>query len=602
MPIFTGAVNSNWGTAGNWDTGVLPTSVGAGTDAVFNASSPNCTVNVTGECRNLNFTGYTGTITMNNAINVGSQAFANPNHSVTLSAAMGIAGTAGIVTRANGTTTLTSNGRTWPNTLSINTIAVASNSIATITGNWTVGNLNLGPTGNNNVTLNGAFTITVNGNFFVGMTGGTVSRIIATSGSLTTIKLAGTGTWSTAATFVSAATSATGFGPNITIDTAGTITIADNCYYGGNGVVSGVSSLTYVSGTVIHNGTFRLLSVQTGVPYSVNLNGSSSPSATTTSSTGVNFNNLEFRTASLNNPQVINITGGICVVGNTSINATGATKGVLNTSGGTIYGNGSLSVVGAMRNPSTTIFRFQGTGTWTENTIAVGTIFGLTWQVQINTTGTITIGSNVGLGESGSITYTAGTFTWPAGNILYVLSGTSLYGLGSYGLQIDEINQVGDGSSVSLGFYDTVPIKINTFRLVNAILSYSYFHIGTIGWTANNFYMQSLATSTGNNLRLQSGVEYKVNSILVMTSYSSNLLSSGSNIVLYSSGALSAIFTLAFGATQDVYYTDGGAVGLTIDSSAGQTIWTRGGAIRTGTLNWKNWDYPRTRHSTFLSE
>jgi hypothetical protein len=60
-------------------------------------------------------------------------------------------------------------------------------------------------------------------------------------------------------------------------------------------------------------------------------------------------------------------------------------------------------------------------------------------------------------------------------------------------------------------------------------------------------------------------------------------------------------FTLAYGAYQDLYYLNSGAnVSLIVDSSDGQTIWTRGGSL-IGSINWKNWDYPRTRHSTFVS-
>jgi hypothetical protein len=603
MPIWRNGTGTGlWGTAGNWiadGTGSgVPT---AATDAVFDNLSPNCTVNVVGVCRNLNFnsgTGYTNTITMTNNITVGATA-ATPNHSVILSSGMGVAGTGAILTRANGTTTLTSNGKVWPNALTINSVIIGATSTATLTDNWTVGSLSLSGTGNNFLTLNGAFTITVNGNLFVGMTGGTVSRVATTTGSVSTIKLAGTGTWSTAATFASLATSAIGFGPNLIIDAPGqTVTIANNCFYGGLGVISGVSNFTYVAGTVVHSGTFRLLSAQGGPTYSVNINGSSSTAATTTSTTGVNFNNLDFRNTALGNPQVTSITGGICVVGDTSITSS-TTKGNINTTGGTIYANGSLTVNGSMRNPSSTIFRFQGTGTWTENAITIGVLFGgVTWQVQINTAGTITVGSSIGLGENSSLTYTAGNFVWGSGNILYTGTGATLNGLGSYGVQISELNHIGVGPNTSLSFVDTVPVNFTTIRIVNVTSNFSFIHSGTIGWTCNNFYMVMASSGTGNDYRLVSGVEYKINLVLVMLSYTASAIS---NIILYGTTIVPPKFTLAVGASQDVYYVNGGSSGLPIDSSNGQTIYTRGGAIVSGTLNWKNWEYPRTRHSTFIS-
>jgi len=601
MPIFTGAVNSNWGTAGNWDTGVLPSATGAGSDAIFNASSPNCTVNITtAVCRNLNFTGYTNTITMTNAILVGSAAAANPNHSVTLSPTMGISGTASLVTRANGTTTLTSNGRVWPNTLAINNASIAANSIATITDNWTVGALVLGPGANHAMTLNGAFTITVNGSFSY-QSFGNVSRVIATAGSLTTIKLAGTGTWSTNTNWLSPASVAIGFGVSVVIDTPGTITIANGCFFGGSVSVAG-TNFTYVSGTVIHSGTFHLLGNQGGNGYSVNLNGDPSTSATSTSSTGVNFANLSFTSFSSGaSPGACAITGNICVVGNLSISAISAVKGMALTSGGTIYVGGNLTISGAMRTPSNTVVRLQGTGTWTENAWT-GSFFGISWQVQINTTGTISVGSTVGLTESGSLTYTAGTFTWGAGYNLWMTNGAALYGLGSYGVIIDNLIHPTNGpvSAVLTGahvyFYDTVPIKFGTISLINTVSNNAWQHLGTIGWTCNSLscFLNSGSGNTG--LRLTVGAQYTVNTSLIMLAWTS-----ANNFGVAPNSFGTSKFTLAYGAYQDLYYLNSGNnVSLIVDSSDGQTIWTRGGSLL-GSINWKNWDYPKTRHSTFVS-
>lgn len=600
MPIFTGAVNSNWGTAGNWDTGVLPSATGAGTDAIFNASSPNCTVNITtAVCRNLNFTGYTNTITMTNQIIVGSTSNSFPNQAVTLSATMSIAGTGALTTRANGTTTLTSNGKTWPNTLNANSSIVASNSTVTFADNWTVQNLVLSGVGNNAITVNGAFTVSVLGNFTVAMTGGTVTRVLATAGSLTTIKLAGTGTWSTATTFLAATTAAIGFGISVTIDTPGTITIADNCYFGGSVSVAG-TNFTYVQGTVIHSGTFHLLGNQGGNGYSVNLNGSSSPSATTTSSTGVNFQNLSFTTFSVGaSPGACAITGSLCAVGNLGIAAYSTPKGVALTSGGTIYVGGNLTINGAMRVASTTVVRLHGTGTWTENTITLGTFYGISWQVQINTTGTITVGSNVGLTDGGSVTYTAGTFNWGSGNVLYMTGASALYGLGSYGVFIDSLihntTSAAAGSGSLVYFYDSIPVKFGSVSLQGTLANYAWQHLGTIGWTCNDFSCYLNSSTTNTAYRLTPSVQYTVNTSLIMLSWSSAI-----NFGIAPTSGITK-FTLAYGAYQDMYYINGGNSSLSVDSSDGQTIWTRGGVISTGTLNWKNWDYPKTRHSTFVS-
>jgi hypothetical protein len=607
MPIWTGAVNNNWSNAGNWaadGTGSgVPTQA---SDAVFSSTSAvNCTVDVVGGavCRNLNFnggTGYVGTITMTNSITVGSTAVAN--HSVTLSAGMGInpAGTGAISTRAHGTTTLTSNGRQWPNTLGINNANVLNNSVATITDNWTVGNLVLGPGANHAMTLQGAFTITVNGNFTVQMTGGNSSRVNGVAGSLTTIKLAGTGTWSTGVTFANTATAATGFGVSVVIDTPGTITIANNCYFGGSVSVAG-TTFTYVTGTVIHNGTFHLLGNQGGNGYGINLNGSPSTSATTTSSTGVNFNNLSFTTFSTGgSPGACAITGTVCVVGNLSITALVITKGQALTSGGTIYVNGNLTINGGMRLPSSTIVVLQGTASWTENGITG--FWGVSWQLQINTTSTITIGAAVGVNFGGSITYTAGTVSFVSGSLLYVSAGAQLYGLGSGGIITPNLIHVTTATVGNLGsrlyFFDSVNPQFINISLIGTSGNNSWDHslTSTIGWTCDNLSCSLNAGSGNPSFVLQNSKTYIVRNSLSLLAWGNS-----NDFTMAPPLAGSAIFTLLPGASQDLYYMDGGSSTRSVDSSGGQTIYTRGGTIASGTINWKQWDFPKTRHSTSIS-
>jgi hypothetical protein len=607
MPIFTGAINSNWGTAGNWDTGVLPSATGAGSDAIFNASSPNCTVNITtAVCRNLNFTGYTNTITMTNVILVGSAAAANPNHSVTLSPTMGISGTNALVTRANGTTTLTSNGRVWPNTLTINTGFVAANSIATITDNWTVGSLVLGPGNNHVMTLQGAFTITVNGDFSY-QSVGNVSRVNGNAAALTTIKLAGTGTWSVnaACTFITTTTSIIGFGVSIVIDTPGTITIGNNCCFGGSASVAG-TNFTYVSGTVIHTGTFHLLGNQAGNGYSINLNGSSSTSATTTSSTGVNFNNLQFTTFSAGaSPGACAITGNVCVVGNLTTVPLSATKAPILTSGGNIYVNGNFSHFAGMRVISSTVVVLQGTSvTYSEANASTAFIpWGTAWQVQINTTGSVNISTIIGFRDAGSLTYTAGTVTFSPGASILAGQSAAFYGFGSAGITIPAIEHNTLAPGVTFGtllfFYDTVPFRVLTFNLTGATVNFTFTHKGTIGWDCDSLTCILQSGSTGSAFRLLPSVEYKIRTSLTMLSWAA-VPANGLSVISDPSTA-STIFTLLPGASQDLFYVSTGTGGGDVNSSNGQTIYTRGGFISTGTQNWRLWDYPRTRHSTFIS-
>jgi hypothetical protein len=592
MPIFTGAVNSNWGTAGNWDTGVLPSATGAGSDAIFNASSPNCTVNITtAVCRNLNFTGYTNTITMTNTIIVGSTSSANPGHAVTLSSTMGISGIGSIQTRSNGNISLRSNGRTWPNAFGIANVVAFANPTVTLLDNWTIsGNLFIAPGGAPVVTFSGAFTINAGASVTIQGTGN-AARVAATTGSVSTIRMTGTGTFSFSGIMG-------GFGLNLIIDAPGqTVTLGPIAGYGGLGVVTG-STFSYVAGTVVCTGTFYLhFTVLGGATYTLNLFGSSSPSATTTNASGINFNNLNFRTAGTSGSQTCSISGDICVVGTLSSNATAVARAPFLTSGGTIYLNGDMTHGATMRVASNTVLVLQGTGTWTEGAITISTgNWGLTWQVQVNTTGTRTIGSLVGIRFDGSITYTAGTLIFSPGSGLY-MNASDLYGFASAGIIIPTIKAVTSsaGTASTIYLYDTVPYQILDIEFVGGNGNFAWGVSGTVGFICDSLscVLNSLVLNTA--IRLESGIEYIVRTNLSLLAWQpTNNFS-----LLGFSGT--PIFTLLPGASQDLYYVNGGAGGTQLNSSNGQTIYTRSGFIASLTTNWKNWNYPKTRHSILIS-
>jgi hypothetical protein len=590
MPIFTGAVNSNWGTAGNWDTGVLPSATLAGTDAIFNASSPNCTVNVAGVCRNLNFTGYTNTITMTNGITVGSTSSANPGHTVTLSPTMDISGTGTIQTRANGNTNLRSNGRTWPNAFGIANVAVATNPTVTLLDNWTIsGNLFIAPGGAPVVTFSGAFTINAGANVTIQAAGNT-SSINATAGSLSTIRMTGTGAFSfTGVT--------RGFGLNLIIDAPGqTVTLGPIAGYGGIGSVAG-STFSYVAGTVVCTGTFYLFFQPLGAAsYTLNLFGSSSTSATTTNTSGVNFNNLNFRSAGTASSQTCTISGDLCVVGTLSSNYVTVLKSPFYTTGGTIYLNGDMTHDATMRVASNTVLVLQGTGTWTETTINIANNWGITWQVQINTTGTRTIGSNIGILVGGTITYTAGTVVFSPGSSIY-MNASSLYGFASAGIIIPAIKNVTTSAITgsAINFYDTVPYQILSMELLGANFNFAWAFGGTAGFICDTFSCVLNSSVSNTAIRFVSGIEY-----IIRTSVSILAWQPTNNFTL---GALSGtpIFTVLPGASQDLYYVNGGGGGSHVNSSNGQTVYTRSGTISGATTNWRNWDFPKTRNSTFIS-
>ncbi|MFA6524622.1 MAG: hypothetical protein WC264_03955 [Candidatus Paceibacterota bacterium] len=213
--IFDGSTDSNWGTAGNWSLGAVPTA-SDGNIATFDASSPDCTVNASSRVANaIDFTNYTNTITMSYAITVSGN--------ITLGASMNVSGTVAMI--ASATANLTSNGKTWP----AGFIFTGTSQTFTLIDDWNVDGL---------LTLAGTTAQTING-FTIYAGGGLTSGTVAVTGT-TNLVLNGTGTW-TGGGYINL---------NLTINTAGTITLAG----GGNFCRKGTGTLTYTAGTIIDTG------------------------------------------------------------------------------------------------------------------------------------------------------------------------------------------------------------------------------------------------------------------------------------------------------------------------------------------------------------
>lgn len=96
---------------------------------------------------------------------------------------------------------------------------------------------------------------------------------------------------------------------------------------------------------------------------------------------------------------------------------------------------------------------------------------------------------------------------------------------------------------------------------------------GVDGFITNNLLISG---STGT-VRFTSNLNYIINSSLVITGLSGTSKVSLSNIT-----GSRANFTLGFSATQNVKYCNA----TSLDSSAGQTIYTTGSGILTNTINW----------------
>ena len=120
---FRGTTNANWNTAGNWLELAVPL---ATDDVVFDASSPDCIVNISGLAKSITFTSYTNTITMTFGLMISGN--------LTLGSGMTILGTGSLTFNVN-TFTWTFNGVTWPTTINITgqSTAITLSSNTTIT-------------------------------------------------------------------------------------------------------------------------------------------------------------------------------------------------------------------------------------------------------------------------------------------------------------------------------------------------------------------------------------------------------------------------------------------------------------------------------------
>ena len=332
--------NRYWvGGTNNWDSTVgtkwSDTSGGAGgssipgslDDVFFNISSGavTCTLTVTTTVKSLNFTGFSGTFSMNAALTIAGD--------FTLSSSMNILGSSGVV--INNSAILTSNSKQLNLPLTLATIATART--WTLVGDWYVTNAILGNSDSSTNILNGD-KLYVSGNL---SQTGTNPSITGTSD----IILNGTGFWS----------SAGGYSNNITINTSGTLTLSGANLFYRNG------TLKYLSGTVSSVGTTLLIG---GSTTKLDLNGIIIDKVRTSGNTQVTLNsNLNVNDFIIDGStsNTYNGTSSINVYRNLSVTSTG---GLLGTSNIVISGTSSQTwthtSLGSIRN-SLTINKPSGT-------------------------------------------------------------------------------------------------------------------------------------------------------------------------------------------------------------------------------------------------
>lgn len=352
--------------------------------------------------------------------------------------------------------------------------------------------------------------------------------ISATRGLVGTGKvvLNGTGTWS-----------GTGGGYvfcNVDVNTAGTVTLTN--------IVFAIGKITRVAGTTITTGTAEF---GLGAGYTLDVNGDTSGSATTTSSTGINFNNV------LLNGGSGTFSSPVAIVGNTTA------QGTVIVNGSSVYLKSSLinnTNVNGITGSSTLVFKGTGTISGTINTINT--------NVTIDTAGTITL--------TGTLNYFIGTFNRVSGSV--VTTGHTLN---------VNINTTTTFSTSGMS-WNNVNITTGT---VNFNSQFSATNL-TIGSAANvafggssGFTVTNLTCNVpGRIITYSPGRTYTVTGNL-------SLMGGYGSPIDFTSSSTGALFNLQVGATQNVQFTSA----TWINSSGGQTIWTTKG-ILTNTTNWNSRD------------
>jgi hypothetical protein len=416
---WVGSGSQSWNSTANWSStsgGPSGSSVPTAADDVFFdansniAINPNVNINVspTASCRRIDFRAYTKAVTMSNALTVGA-AGSGVTGSLILGSGMIITGSAGINTRGNTWFDIISNGKHWPNSLGLANVfttgittprVVISGSDLTVSGTLTL-----------NTTTAADLTISTAGSggpFNIILSGSLTNSAAAFSDTITSIAsgqkiiFKGPGTWSANSINTSTLRS------NVDIDTGpSTLTITN--------VGLSTGKLNYLSGTVIHTGTFALFDGTT-----LNVSGSTSPFAITSSNEGVNFNNLQIRDGT-NLGVIYTFSGSVCVVDTFSTRTNSGTTS--NTAriilrGGTIYINKSFNhgifeipPVTPSSNSTKLVLQTPTTGTWSDNyATAVGTgRVGTATPIDIACSGTLIVTQSVGIQNGCILRYITGS-------------------------------------------------------------------------------------------------------------------------------------------------------------------------------------------------
>lgn len=200
----------------------------------------------------------------------------------------------------------------------------------------------------------------------------------------------------------------------------------------------------------------------------------------------------------------------------------------------------------------------------------------LNLPIVVNSSGTVTL--LLGTLSSFRVGGT-GSFTWTAGAISNINTSTTIISIAASSTYTLNLN----GNQIAnLTISGTTTVTNNSALNISNNLSYALGSVvtfaGSTGWTTTNFY---ILTANAINHTLVATKTYTVTTYFESITTTSSLKDS----LISSVPGTKAIFTLNYGANQNVGYTNA----TDIDSSLGQTIWTFNGVVTT-TNNWNTFD------------
>jgi hypothetical protein len=544
--------NGNYNSSSNWSAtsgGASGASFPTGADDVFfDALSGvgTAAINVASSCRNLNLTGFLGTLNFTlNLSTLGTINFGLGTYTVIGASSL----------RFQAASTITSNGSSWSGN-----IIFAANGSFTLVDNFTI----IG-----NLTFESGFNPTLNGNTLSIKSNLTVSNSGTISGT-TIFSFTGTGTWSH--------TTAGVINNIFTINTAGTLTISGIVYKGSGVFTYTAGTIDDTSGTVavesltlnVSGFTFRRFVVNGTITLTSNINattfGTWKNNATSFVLGGntINFTHLELGNAGTTTLPFAWVCQDIEFL-NTS-------PGVLN--GFSITINGNILQSGSQTYSGTTPFTYAGTGTWT----ATGNA-NFSNSFTINTAGTLTfISANLG---GGIFTYTAGTVI-TTGSTLTIRGNSTTMNHGA--IIWYDVTTITNVTSFIL---NNQLVCLNALTIDNSQVTFS----GTNG-TFDVYYLNLNSSGTvARNPRLVATKTYRVRAGFTSLGTLAFPITLSSTV-----GASQAIFTLDNGATIDLGFLNA----TDINSSLGRPIYSYKGVL-TNTLNWGllPTDNTRSSRSTF---